>query len=67
MQSLVTGQAPINLERKITPGGKQTKPEDNAQDNWNKSYTSDENIEVRSAYICTYQDAYYISYAQRVE
>ena len=29
MQSVVTGQAPITLERKITSGGKQIK-EDNA-------------------------------------
>ena len=29
MQSVVTGQAPTNLERKITSGGKQIKTEDN--------------------------------------
>ena len=29
MQSVVTGQAPITLERKITSGGKQIKSEDN--------------------------------------
>ena len=30
MQSVVTGQAPITLEWKITSGGKQIKTEDNA-------------------------------------
>ena len=29
MQSVVTGQAPINLERKIISGGKQIKTKDN--------------------------------------
>ena len=39
MPSVVTGQAPITLERKITSGGK-TKTEDNTRNDWNKSYTS---------------------------
>ena len=34
MQSVVTGQAPITLERKITSGGKQIKTEDNTHNNW---------------------------------
>ena len=33
MQSVVTGQAAINLERKITSGGKQIKTEANAHNN----------------------------------
>ena len=39
MQSVVTGQAPITLERKITSGGKQIKTEDNMHNKLNKSYT----------------------------
>ena len=35
MQSAVTGQAPITLERKTTSGGKRIKTEDNTH-NWNK-------------------------------
>ena len=35
MQSVVTGQAPITLERKRTSGGKQTKTEDNTHNNCN--------------------------------
>ena len=31
MQSVVTGQAPITLEREITSGGKQIKTEGNTQ------------------------------------
>ena len=33
MQSVVTGQAPITLERKITSGGQQIKTEDNTHIN----------------------------------
>ena len=65
MQSVVTGQAPISLERKITSGGKQIKTEDNTHSNWNKSNTSDKNKKVKSAYVRVYQDLY-ISYAKRV-
>ena len=43
MQSVVTGQAPITLERKITSGGKQLKTKDNTHNSCNKSYTSDKN------------------------
>ena len=43
MQSGVTGQAPITLERKITSGGKQLKTKDNTHNSCNKSYTSDKN------------------------
>ena len=52
MQSVVTGQAPITLERKITSGGKQINTEDDTHNNWNKSYTSDKNKKVISAYVC---------------
>ena len=51
MQSVVTGQALRTLERKITSGGKQVKTEDNTHNNRNKSYPSDKNIKVRSAYV----------------
>ena len=61
MQCVVTGQAPITLERKIASGGKHIKTKDNTHNNWNKSYTSDKNKKQRSAY----QDTY-ISYASRV-
>ena len=43
MQSVVTGQAPITLEWKITSGEKQINAEDNTHNNWNKSYTPDKN------------------------
>ena len=33
MQSVVKGQAPITLERKITSGGKQIKTQDNTHNN----------------------------------
>ena len=46
MQSVVTGQAPITLERKITSGEKQIKTEDNSHNSGNKSYTSDKNKKV---------------------
>ena len=49
MQSVVTGQAPITLERKITSGGKQIKTEDNTHNNWNKSYTPDKKDTVAVA------------------
>ena len=58
MQSVVTGQAPITLERKITSGGKQKKTEDDTQNNWNKSYASDKKGEII--------ERTYISYAKRV-
>ena len=49
MQSVVTGDAPITLDWKITSGGKPIKTEDNTRSNWNKSYASDnKNKEVRS-------------------
>ena len=45
---MVTGQDPLTLEQKITSGGKRIKTEDNTHNNWNKSYTSDKNKNVRS-------------------
>ena len=45
--SVVTGQAPITLEQKIIYEGKTNKNRDNAHNNWNKSYTSDENTSQR--------------------
>ena len=61
MQSVVTGQAPITLERKITSGGKQIKTEDNTHNNWNKSYTSDKNKKkVRSVYVSRYIPGYHM-------
>ena len=57
MQSVVTGQPPITLQRKITSGGKQIKSR--RHDNSNKSNTSDKDkrseISVR-----TYQDTYHM-------
>ena len=60
MQSVVTGQAPIapiTLERKITPGGKQIKQK--------IMHTIAETNRIhqtkkkdRSAYVCTYHDTY---------
>ena len=49
MQSVVTEQAPITLERKVTSGRKQIKTEDDTRKNWNKSYTSDKNKKVRTS------------------
>ena len=40
--SVVTGQAPITLEHNSISEGKTNKNGDNAHNNWNKSYTSDE-------------------------
>ena len=40
-----------NNSGNITSGGKQTKTEDNTHNNWNKSYTSDKQKYVRSAYV----------------
>ena len=61
MQTVVTGQAPITLEWKITSGGKQKKTED-THNHWNKSHTSDKkNKRGRS-----YTRMWYISYAKRV-
>ena len=71
MQSVVTGQAPINLQRKITSGEEQIKTQDNnTHNNLNKSYTSDKNKKVISAYHTyvyiilrtrtTYQDTYHM-------
>ena len=48
---MVTGQAPITLEWKITSGGTQIKTKDNTHNNWNKSYTSDKNKKMRLAYV----------------
>ena len=66
MQSVVTGQAPITLERKITSGGKQINTEDNTHNNWNQSYTSDKNKKCEIS-IRTYQDTWIsYEYAKRV-
>ena len=54
MQSVVTGQAPITLDRKITSGGKQIKTEHNTHNSWNKSHISGNNKRV--TYVRTYQD-----------
>ena len=59
MQSVVAGQAPITLERKITSGGKQIKTEDNTHNNGNKSYTSDKKIKGEIS-VHTYQDTYHM-------
>ena len=72
MQSVVTGQAPITLERKNASGGKQIKLKIRHKRNTiteTKSYTSDTNTKVRSAYVCIYQvriKIRIISYAKRV-
>ena len=63
MQSVVTGEAPITLEQKITSGGKQMKTED-AHNNWNKSYNSDNKLKGEIS-VHSYQDTYH-SYAKRV-
>ena len=62
--SVVTGQAPITLEQKIIYEGKTNKNRDNAHNNWNKSYTSDENKTVRSVYMLHVPR--YIPHAKRV-
>ena len=56
MQSVVVGQVPITLERKITSGGKQLITEDNTQNNTYLKqivlyYASDENEKMTSAYV----------------
>ena len=61
MQSVVTGQAPITLERKITSGGKQMKTEDNIHKNWSKSYISRQKIKRRDQRTYyTYQGTYHV-------
>ena len=60
MQSVVTGQAPITLERKITSGEKQIKTDDITHNNWNRSYcitqTKKKNGEI---IVRMYQDTYH--------
>ena len=62
MQSVVTGQAPIALERKKTSGGKTSEKRKIIPTiNWNKSYTSEKKVERRDRRtIRTYQDAYHM-------
>ena len=64
MQSVITGQVPVTLERKITSRGKKKKTEDKTITETNRIlvYTSDKNKKVRSAYV----RIKIISYAKRV-
>ena len=50
MQSVVTGQAPITLERKVTSGGKQVKTEENTH-NEKIVYLTTKNKKAISAYV----------------